>query len=157
MATFSTRVRSGATVTAEVDAVWSALTDPDLLASFTPFLHTVRDEGVHWVWQLSRIPLLGSTFSFTFRERMHFQEPRHIAFSHDPAPGVPEAAGVDGWYALEPLPDATRLEASLEIRVDLPFPGVLRPAVTAAMKGVLAVMQQRFSHNLVTHLGARTI
>ena len=43
----------------------------------------------------------------------------------------------------------------MEITVDLPFPGLVRPAVTTAMKGVVAVMGQRFSHNLLQHLGAR--
>jgi carbon monoxide dehydrogenase subunit G len=157
VATFSTGVSSGATVTAEIQEVWQALTDPGLLAHFTPFLHTVREEGPHWVWQLSRIPVLGSSFSFTFRERMTFHEPRRIDFTHDPAPGATEHAGVEGWYALEPLAVGTRLEASLHITVELPFPGVLAPAVTTAMRGVLAVMQQRFSHNLVAHLGARTV
>lgn len=157
MATFSAHTHSGATVTAEVEAVWAAITDPNLLAAFTPFLHTVREEGEHWVWQLSRIPVLGSSFSFTFRELMHFEAPRRIDFTHDPAPDATENAGVEGWYALEPLAGGTRLEASLAIRVDLPFPAVLRPAVTTAMRGVLAVMQQRFSHNLVHHLGARTV
>ena len=44
----------------------------------------------------------------------------------------------------------------MEITVDLPFPGLLRPAVTTAMKGVVALMGQRFSHNLLAHLGATT-
>ena len=37
---------------------------------------------------------------------------------------------------------------------DLPFPGLLRPGVTAAMRGVIAIMGQRFGHNLLAHLGA---
>lgn len=156
MATFSTSNRSAATVTADVDAVWGALTDPDLVARLTPFLHSVREEGEHWVWQLTRIPVLGATFNFTFRERMDFDEPHRIHFTHDPAPGDAEAAGVVGWYVLKPRPVGTHLETSMQITVDLPFPGVLRPAVTTAMKGVIAVMGQRFSHNLLAHLGART-
>ena len=36
-------------------------------------------------------------------------------------------------------------------------PYSIHPAVTAAMKGVVALMGQRFSHNLLTHLGARTV
>ena len=53
-----------------------------------------------------------------------------------------------------PRPAGTHLETSMAITVDLPFPGVLRPAVVTAMKGVIAVMGQRFSHNLLSHLRA---
>lgn len=157
MATFSTSNRSAATVTADVDAVWAVLSDPDAVARFTPFLHSVTEAGEHWEWRLTRIPVLGKSFSFTFRERMTFAPTTRIEFTHDPAPGSDEKAGVVGWYALEPRPAGTRLETAMHITVELPFPGVVRPAVTAAMKGVVALMGQRFAHNLLTHLGARTL
>ena len=157
MATFSTSTRSGATVTAGVDDVWDVLTDPDQIARLTPFLHSVREDGEHWVWQMTKVPVLGATFSFTFRERMEFDEPHRIDFTHDPAPGADETAGVAGWYRLAPRPTGTHLETSMAITVDLPFPGVVRPAVTTAMKGVVALMGQRFSHNLLTHLGASAV
>ena len=156
MATFSTSNRSAATVTADVDAVWDVLTDPALVARLTPFLQTVRPEGEHWVWQMTKVPVLGKSFSFTFRERMDFDPRTRIDFTHDPAPGSKETAGVTGWYALKEHPRGTRLETSMEITVDLPFPGLVRPAVETAMKGVIAVMGQRFSHNLLQHLGATT-
>ena len=156
MATFSTSNRSAATVTAGVHEVWDVLTDPVLVARLTPFLHTVRPDGEHWVWQMTKVPVLGKSFSFTFRERMDFDPKSRIDFTHDPAPGADEAAGVVGWYALKEHPRGTRLETSMEITVDLPFPGLVRPAVEAAMKGVIAVMGQRFSHNLLHHLGAKT-
>jgi carbon monoxide dehydrogenase subunit G len=154
MATFTTSNRSVATVTAEVHEVWEVLTDPDLLARLTPFLHSVTEHGEHWVWQLSRVPVLGAHFSFTFRERMDFDEPHRIDFTHDPAPGSEEAAGVMGYYALAPHAKGTHLETSMTITVDLPFPGLVRPAVTTAMRGVVAIMGQRFAHNLLHHLGA---
>jgi carbon monoxide dehydrogenase subunit G len=155
MATFDTSNRSEATVTAPPEAVWAALTDPDLVAHFTPFLRTVRDRGEHWVWELARVPVLGRSFSFTFTERMTFDEPHHIEFTHDPAAGDgDESAGVEGWYRLTPRQVGTHLETSLAISVELPFPGVTRPAVETAMKGVVALMGQRFSHNLLQHLGA---
>lgn len=158
MGSFTTSTHSGATVTAEVEQVWAALTDPVLLARLTPFLHRVTPQGDdHWVWEMSKVPVLGRSFSFTFRERMSFDEPRRIGFTHDPAPGAREAAGVEGWYALDPRGEHTHLETSLAITVDLPFPGLLRPAVTAAMKGVVALMGQRFSAHLLQHLGARTV
>ena len=157
MATFSTSNRSAATVTAGVPEVWRVLTDPALVARFTPFLHTVRAEGEHWVWQMAKVPVLGKSFSFTFRERMDFDPESRIDFTHDPAPGADEAAGVVGWYALKDHPRGTRLETSMEITVELPFPGLVRPAVVTAMKGVIALMGQRFAHNLLTHLEATSV
>jgi carbon monoxide dehydrogenase subunit G len=155
MATFTTSNRSVATVTAEVHEVWEVLTDPELLARLTPFLHSVTEHGEHWVWQLTKVPVLGTSFSFTFRELMDFDEPHRIDFTHDPAPGAQETAGVVGYYALEEHAKGTHLETSMTITVDLPFPGLVRPAVTAAMRGVIALMGQRFGHNLLHHLGAR--
>jgi len=155
LATFRTSTRSAATVTSPPEQVWAALTDPDLIAHLTPFLHRVREHGEHWVWELARVPVLGASFSFTFTERMTFVEPSHIEFAHDPAAGDgDEDAGVDGWYRLTPHPGGTHLETSMAISVELPFPGVTRPAVTTAMKGVVGIMGQRFSHNLLEHLGA---
>lgn len=154
MATFTTSNRSVADVTADVNDVWEVLTDPDLLARLTPFLHSVTEHGEHWVWQLTKVPVLGTSFSFTFRELMAFDEPHRINFTHDPAPGAAETAGVVGYYALTPHPRGTHLETSMTITVDLPFPGLLRPGVTAAMRGVIAIMGQRFGHNLLAHLGA---
>ena len=66
----------------------AVLTDPDQIARLTPFLHSVKEEGEHWVWQLTKVPVLGASFSFTFRERMDFDEPHRIDFTHDPAPGA---------------------------------------------------------------------
>src|SRR5688572_4453086 len=109
MATFSTSTRNAATVTAGVPEVWDVLTDPALVARLTPFLHTVRPEGEHWVWQMTKVPVLGRSFSFTFRERMAFDPRSRIEFTHDPAPGADEAAGVAGWYALQEHPGGTRL------------------------------------------------
>ncbi|MBD3783339.1 MAG: SRPBCC family protein [Micrococcales bacterium] len=158
MARFSTSTLSTATVTAEPDAVWEALTDPALVARLTPFLHRVTERGEHWVWEMTRVPVLGRSFSFTFTERMTFDEPHRIEFRHDPGAGDgEESAGVDGWYDLEPRSGGTRLETSMTISVELPFPGVTRPAVHAAMKGVVALMGQRFSQQLLHHLHARSV
>lgn len=158
MATFTTSTRSRATVSASPDEVWAALTDPQRVAALTPFLHRVTAHGEHWVWEMTKVPVLGKSFSFTFTERMTFDEPRRMEFTHDPAAGDGhEAAGVEGWYDLEPRSAGTHLETSMAISVDLPFPGITRPAVTAAMKGVVTLMGQRFSQNLLHHLGARAV
>lgn len=158
MASFSTSTRSAATVSATPEAVWATLTDPDLVARLTPFLHRVTEHGEHWVWEMTKVPVLGKSFSFSFTERMAFDEPRRIDFTHDPAAGhAEESAGVQGWYALEPRTGGTHLETSMAITVELPFPALTRPAVTAAMKGVVTLMGQRFAQNLLHHLDARSL
>ncbi len=159
MATFSTGTVSEATVSASPDEVWAALSSPDLIAEFTPFLKKVTPRGPdHWVWELSRIPVLGKSFSFVFTEAMTFEEPHRIEFTHDPDAGSEkESAGVEGWYALRPAPKGTHLKTSMQISVELPFPGITRPAVNAAMKAVVALMGQRFSSNLLHHLGAHSV
>ncbi|NHA67455.1 SRPBCC family protein [Phycicoccus flavus] len=156
MTTFTTSTRSSATVTASPEAVWSAITDPDTVARLTPFLARVTERGEHWVWEMTKVPVLGTSASFTFTERMTFVEHERMEFTHDPAAADgDEIAGVEGWYDLAPSTDGTRLETSMAISVDLPFPRVARSGVEAGMKGVVALMGQRFSQNLLTHLGAR--
>ena len=115
------------------------LTDPALVARLTPFLHTVRAEGEHWVWQMTKVPVLGKSFSFTFRERMDFDPSRTASTSPTTrAPGADEARRRRRLVRARDAPEGTRLETSMEITVDLPFPGVVRPAVETAMKGVVA-------------------
>ena len=61
---------------------------------------------------------------------------------------------MEGRYDLTEVADGTHLEIALGISVDLPFPGLAKPAVHAAMRAVVATMGARFSHNLVRHLRA---
>jgi carbon monoxide dehydrogenase subunit G len=153
--TFSVSTASRATVDADRQRVWVALTDPDLIVRLTPYLSridAVTDHGVdRWTWQLVRIPLLGSMVSPSFTEVMTYDEPSRIEFVHDPA-RTDEKAGVDGRYVLKEAGQGTDLSIDLAITVELPFPKLARPAVHAAMRAVIATMGARFSHNLVRHL-----
>jgi carbon monoxide dehydrogenase subunit G len=157
MTTFAVSTRSSATVEADRKRVWAALTDPDLLPRLTPYLRRIdarTDDGVErWTWHLVRIPVLGSMVSPSFTEVMTFDEPTRIDFVHDPG-RTDEKAGVEGRYDLAEVPAGTHLEIALGISVELPFPGLARPAVHAAMRAVVATMGARFSHNLVRHLRA---
>ena len=157
MTKFSVATTSSATVEADRARVWTALTDPDLLPRLTPYLRRIdarTDDGVvRWTWHLVRIPVLGSMVSPSFTEVMTFDEPSRIDFAHDPQ-RTDEKAGVEGRYDLSGVSGGTHLEISLGISVDLPFPGLARPAVHTAMRAVVATMGARFSHNLVRHLGA---
>jgi carbon monoxide dehydrogenase subunit G len=155
--TFSVSTASTATVDADRQRVWAALTDPDLVVRLTPYLSRIdadHDHGQHrWTWHLVRIPLLGSMVSPSFTEVMTFDEPSRIDFVHDPE-RTDEKAGVDGRYVLKEAGRSTDLSIELTITVELPFPKVARPAVHTAMRAVIATMGVRFSHNLVRHLSA---
>ena len=155
MATFSSSTTAEAVVPVERERVWEALTQPDLVARFTPFISSITtDDGEHWIWHLSGLSVLGKGFSATFTERMTLEEGKRIEFTHDPPAGAKERAGVHGWYALTDHADGVLLETSMEITVDLPLPRLSGPAVRTAMHGVIVQMGDRFSKNLLQHLGA---
>jgi carbon monoxide dehydrogenase subunit G len=153
MTRFSARDRSTEVVRAERAAVWAALTDPELLPRLTPYLHSIDVDGDRWRWNMARIPVLGLSVAPSFTEKMTFDEPRRIEFTHDPDSGQ-EKAGVEGTYDLEEVDNGTRLAIDIDICVDLPLPGLSRSAVQGAMRGVIGVMGRRFATNLLRHLGA---
>ncbi|MDQ6640973.1 MAG: SRPBCC family protein [Actinomycetota bacterium] len=168
MAWFKTSTRSEAVVAADRTDVWAALVDPDLLPRLTPFLRHIEvlpstlrrgsgqassGQAAHWRWELTRIPILGASLQPTFTEKMRFEEGCRIEFEHDPPAGVRERAGVEGWYHLADVEGGTHLAISLGVAADLPIGRIGKPAVVAAMKGVLAGMGSRFSANLLDHLG----
>ncbi len=158
MTHFSVSTASTATVAADRQRVWAALTDPDLVVRLTPYLSRIdaaEDLGeTRWTWHLVRIPLLGSMVSPSFTEVMTFDEPSRIDFVHDPG-RADEKAGVDGRYVLKEAGQDTDLSIELSITVELPIPKVAGPAVHAAMRAVIATMGSRFSHNLVRHLATQ--
>ena len=153
MARFTARNRSTEVVRADRGDVWKALTDPELLTRLTPYLHSIEASGDRWRWNLARIPVLGISVAPSFTERMTFDEPSRIVFTHHPEQEQ-EKAGVEGTYDLEQVGGGTRLTIDLEICVDLPLPRASTFAVERAMHGVIAVMGKRFATNLLRHLGA---
>lgn len=160
MTSFTAARTAHAEVGASREAIWEVLTDPDRLASLVPFLRSIEalDGGTHWHWQMSGLSVAGLDVAPSFTERMEFAEPERIEFHHDPPSGTTERAGVVGWYRLEQTgPDTTALSTHLEITIDLPVPGLARPAVTRTMKGVIGQMGDRFADNLLRTLGAREV
>ena len=157
MTRFSSSSQTSAVVQAELAEIWAALTDPTLLPRLTPFLESVEvtsDEHGHlWHWQLTRIPVLGVSVVPAFTERMTFEAPHRIDFTHAPPPGAQERAGVEGCYRLKEGDAGTMLSISLSVSVELPLSKLAAPAVGLAMKGIIATMGVRFSANLVRHLG----
>lgn len=156
MTAFTVRTTSSAVVDAEPAAIWAALTDTSLVPPLTPYLSSIdasSNGGVErWVWHLIRIPVLGKAMSPSFTEVMGFDEPHEITFAHDPD-RPDEKAGVEGSYQLsEASGGRTSLRIDLAITVDLPFPGLAKPAVHTAMRGVVASMGRGFSRNLARYL-----
>ena len=151
MTEFTVRNRSSAAVDAAREDIWEVLTDPRLLPRLTPYLREIEVDGDRWRWHLSRIPVLGVAVAPSFTEVMSFDHPSSISFEHDPTRDD-ERTGVSGRYHLGEARSATDLSIDLTISVDLPFPALARPAVQAAMKGVVGAMGARFSTNLVRHL-----
>lgn len=84
---------------------------------------------------------------------MAFDEPHRIDFTHDPALKYAETAGVVGYYALTPHPVGTT-STSTPSPSTRSLPGSC--VQTAAMRGVIAIMGQRFGHNLLAHPARRT-
>ena len=155
MTIFSAKTSARADVAAGRAEIWKALVDPALVARMTPFVRRITAEGDHWHWQLTGLDVLGRKLAPAFTERMVFEEERRIEFHHDPPEGATERAGVNGWYDLSEGSGGTRLETSLEVCLEAPLPKAAGPAVRAAMKGVMATMGDRFSKNLLDHLGVR--
>ncbi len=157
MTRFSAETTAVAVITASRAEIWAVLTDPDQVARMTPFVRRITADGDHWLWELSGLKVAGIGLAPAFTELVTYDEPRRIEFHHDPPSGAPERAGVDGWYSLEEAAEGTRLETSLAITLDLPLPRMSGPAVRSAMQGVVAQMGDRFSANLLDHLGAEQV
>ncbi|GAA4124031.1 hypothetical protein GCM10022215_31320 [Nocardioides fonticola] len=156
MTSFTASRTAHAEVRAPREDIWAILVDPSTLAPLVPFVRSITalEGGTHWHWQLSGLSVAGLDVAPAFTERMTFTEPERIEFRHDPPAGTTERAGVVGWYDLQELrPGVTALATSLEITLDLPLPGLARPAVTRTMSGVVAQMGDRFAAQLLRQLG----
>ncbi|WP_244930734.1 SRPBCC family protein [Nocardioides sp. W7] len=153
MTRFTASTSAEAVVPAPRQQIWDLLVDPATIAALTPFLKRVSADGEHWRWEMTGLDVLGVKVAPAFTERMVFVDLERIEFHHDPPPGVKERSGVEGWYDLADAPGGTHLATSLEITLDLPLPRLAAPAVSSAMRGVMATMGDRFSANLLRELG----
>jgi carbon monoxide dehydrogenase subunit G len=153
MTRFSATNESEAVVAADRDRIWAVITDPVLLPKLTPLLRGIDTDGDLWRWHLIRIAVLGVGISPVFTEKMVFDEGRRIDYSHQPPRGVTERTGADGWYELSDVDGGTHLAIGLTLHVDLPLSKVARPAVTQVMRSTIQRTGDRFSLNLLRHLG----
>jgi carbon monoxide dehydrogenase subunit G len=149
--------RSEAVVGAPRSDIWAALTDPVLLPKLTPLLKQIDTDGESWRWHLVRIAALGVSISPCFTERMTFLDQQRIEFAHESPPGIHERAGADGFYDLSDVDGGTRLSIRLTLCVELPLPRLAGPAVTKIMTATMERTGQKFSQNLLHHLGAHEV
>jgi hypothetical protein len=110
-------------------------------------------DGDLWRWELTRIPVLGVSVSPDFTERMVFDRPRRIDYTHAPPPGRRERTAAEGWYVLSEVVGGTHLRIRLTISVELPLTRAAGPAVRKVMETVMARTGDRFAANLLRHLG----
>ncbi len=153
MTRFESRTVSEADVPASPSAIWALLSDPELLARFTPLIRTIHADGDLWCWQLTGVSALGVEVAPSFSERMSLVDEERIDFRHDPPDGASERAGADGTYTLTDLGEGrTRLFIDIAIWVDLPLPRLSRRAVERVMTESMERTGDRFAANLYRHL-----
>jgi carbon monoxide dehydrogenase subunit G len=155
--TFSSSVNSVADISAPRDAVWDALTDPQLLPRLTPMLEHIEADGTTWRWSMVCISALGVSIAPSFTEHMTFEPRERIAYTHRPPAGVRERAGAEGVYKLSDVDRGTRLRIELTLTVDLPLPKAAGAAVRGVMHSMMSRTGDRFAANLLTHLGAQQL
>jgi carbon monoxide dehydrogenase subunit G len=153
MSSFSATTENEAIVPADRMAIWAALTDPDLLPELTPLLSRIETDGDLWTWQMTRISALGVGVTPCFTERMKFDQGRRIEYTHEPPEGVTERAGAEGVYDLSDAEGGTLLKIELTLNVELPLPRRVAPAVSRVMKRTMGRTGDKFSANLLRHLG----
>ncbi|MCW2528761.1 MAG: Polyketide cyclase / dehydrase and lipid transport [Pseudonocardiales bacterium] len=153
MSRFSATTESEAVVPAPRAEIWAALTDPELLPQLTPLLKSVKTNGDTWCWNLTSISALGVTIAPYFTEQMSFVEGHRIEYTHAPPAGVHERTGANGWYQLTDVEGGTHLAISLTLEVELPLPKVASSAVRGVMSATMKRTGDRFSANLLRHLG----
>ena len=74
MTTFQASTTAQAVVPVERERIWQALTDPALVARFTPFIKEIKERDGHWIWTMSGLEVLGKGFTATFTEKMTLDE-----------------------------------------------------------------------------------
>ena len=153
MTRFSATTRDEAVVGADRMAIWSALTDPVLLPQLTPLLERIDTDGDVWRWHMRSISALGVSIAPSFTEQMNFDEGSRIDYEHAPPSGRPERSGADGFYVLSDARRGTRLQIKLTLHVELPLPRAATPAVQGVMRSTMSRTGDRFSTNLLRHLG----
>lgn len=157
MADFSATVDTTASISASRADVWDALTDPVLLPKLTPLLSSIDADGDLWTWHMMKIAALGVSIVPSFTEKMSFVDGSRIEYSHEPPDGRHERAGAEGTYDLSDVDGGTRLAISLKLTIELPLPRASARAVEKIMTSTMGRTGDKFSDNLLKHLGAHEL
>jgi carbon monoxide dehydrogenase subunit G len=152
---FSATNTSEAVVAADRADIWAVLTSPVLLPKLTPLLTGIDADGDTWRWHLIRLSVLGVGVGSDFTEQMTFEDGKRIDYCHKPPAGVVERTGAEGWYELKDVKGGTHLAISLTLNVELPLPRRARRVVERVMAQTMQRTGDRFSTNLLRHLGVR--
>lgn len=150
---FSATTESEAVVAAPRSEIWAVLTDPVLLPKLTPLLDRIETNGSTWTWHMMQIKALGVRISPAFTEQMTFDDGQRIDYEHAPPKGIHERTGADGWYVLADVDGGTKLSISLTLSVELPLPRSAGVAVRRVMNKTMGRTGDKFSANLLRHLG----
>jgi hypothetical protein len=150
---FSATNESEAVVAADRADIWAVLTSPVLLPKLTPLLTRIDADGDLWRWHLIRMSVLGVGVGSEFTERMSFDEGKRIDYNHEPPHGATERTGAEGWYELSDHKNGTHLAISLTLHVELPLSKATQPVVERVMAATMQRTGDRFSTNLLNHLG----
>ena len=151
--------RGKAVIEAQRQAIWDALVDtgpgrPDdavRAAASGP-------DDEHWSWQLSGLEVLRDPDRPGVHRADDLHRPRaHPVRPPGARPARPSAPASTAGTSWPRSADGTRLRTTMEVVARTSrCPGSRRPAVTATMKRVMATMGDRFSRNLLDHLGVRS-
>ena len=165
--TFGQSITADAELPGTVEQVYALLRDPGFVGRSAPFIRRITPlaDDVWW-WEMGGIKHPGGTFAAGFTQRMTFDEPKEIAFHHDPgahagsspAKGyrAAELAGAEGVFRLTALkPHGVRVDLQMRIEATVPAPASGAPVVEAAMKAVLVHMRDRFTAALRSAQEAR--
>lgn len=156
MTTFTVEHEGDDVVAADQDTVWRVMTDPAVIAQLTPLVDCITAQGDLWTWELVGIGALGVSVKPRFTERMRFEQPDRITFTHAPPAGKREPAGVEGVYDMHAVEGGTRLRIRMAVSVDLPLPGMAGGAVRRVMRTSMQQSGDRFWRNLLRHLEQET-
>ena len=157
MTRFTTTVRTDDVMHTDAQTVWTAMQDPDLLASLAPAIAAITPlDGDRWCWQMVGISAMGVSVAPSFTERMVFdEEAMRIDFEHAPS-GSKEAAGAKGTWLAQDVDGGAYVGIELIAHVDLPLPKMAKGAVTSVMDRTIVAGGQRFARNLMEHLGVKS-
>jgi len=145
----------------EVDAVFSALSDPAFLTTCSPFVQdVVREPGADtesvWRWRIGGIAYPGGTYAAEYLTDMSCEAPSRIVFvsraSDDSV--QPPSSEFHAELRLSPVgePHVCRVDLRVWVSAHVQAPRVAATVVEGAMGGVLAAMRLGLARSLERRL-----